>query len=126
MNTRTVSLLIVESQPMMRSALSAAFTADGLRVVAELAEGREALLVAKTTLPDVVLFSINQPGLGELEQIAALHEGLPAANIVALVTGEFRGQEHAARDHGASLVMNKTAPRAELIRAVRTLMQKVH
>lgn len=126
MNSSPISLLIVESQPMMRSALGSAFAADGIRVVAELAESSEAVRAAKNSPPDVVLISVNQPGLRDMQEIAALREGLPGTAIVALVTGEFRGQESTALAFGANLVINKHSPRIDLIRAVRKLLKMVH
>jgi DNA-binding NarL/FixJ family response regulator len=119
-----ISLVIVESQPLMLIALSTAFSAEGMAILAEVSKNRDALQIAMKLNPDFILFSVGHPGLDDLESISALRQKLPAASIVALISGELRGQFQAALDYGAHLVLSKTAPRSDLLSAIQGLSQK--
>jgi|WetSurMetagenome_2_1015567.scaffolds.fasta_scaffold494702_2 DNA-binding NarL/FixJ family response regulator len=119
-----ISLVIVESQPLMLTALSTAFSAEGMTILAEVSKNRDALQIAAKLNPDLVLFSVGHPDLDDLERISALRQKLPGASIVALISGELRGQFQAALDYGAHLVLPKTAPRSDLLSAIQGMFQK--
>ena len=124
MISEPISLVIVESQPLMLAALSTAFSAEGMIILAEIAKHREALQIAQKLKPDLVLFSVGHPGLDDLERISALRQKLPATSIVALISGDLRGQFQTAVDFGAHLALSKTTTRAELLSAVQGILQK--
>lgn len=114
-----ISVVIVESQPLMRTALSMALSSDGMQVLAEIEKSRDAMPVASALLPDLILFSVEYPGQDDMERISVLRRALPAIFIVALVTGEDGRQHRAALDHGAHLVLSKSAPRAEILTTLK-------
>lgn len=116
--------MIVESQPMMRTVLSTALSADGMTVLAEVADSRDALPIASNLDPDLILFSVNHPNLTELDRISVLRQELPATKIVALITGEFHGQYQAVVNHGAHFVLTKTTSRSELLKALKQISCK--
>jgi DNA-binding NarL/FixJ family response regulator len=118
------SIVIVESQHLMRTALSTAISADGMKVLAEIEDSRDTLQIASKLTPDLILFSVNGSSLKELETLSALRQGLPNTAIVALVTGEFRGQFQSALDYGAHLVLTKSTPRLDLLNALKDVSQK--
>jgi len=122
MNSKPVSIIIVENQPIMRTALSAAISGAGMKVLAEASSSQDAVKTASKWSPDMVLYSIGVPSLADLESIAAIKRQLPAAKILAMVTGEFRGQVQTALDYGAHLVLTKFAPRSELLAALNSLL----
>jgi DNA-binding NarL/FixJ family response regulator len=123
MLTEHISLMIVESQPLMRTALSTAFSAEGMTVLTEIADSRDALQTASRLTPDLLLFSVKDPSLNDLARISVLRQELPNTSIVALVTGEFYGQVQSALDYGAHLALTKSTPRHELLNAVKTMLQ---
>lgn len=124
MITEHISIVIVEKQPIMRVALSTAFSVEGITVLAELGSSMEALQVAPKLNPNVVLLAVGTPGWEEMDMILALHKSMPASALVALVTGEIPGQEHTVSKHGADLVLTKSTPRSELLNAIKELLQK--
>jgi DNA-binding NarL/FixJ family response regulator len=113
--------MIVESQPITRAALSATFSAEGINVVANIAESQRALQVACILDPDLILYSLNTPNFDEMLRIMILRRELPHTRILVLVTGEFTGQESTARDYGAHQVLSKSTHRNELLDTVRAL-----
>lgn len=124
MITEPVSIMIVESQPLMRTALSKALSVEGITILAEVAESTKAVHTAKKLTPDLILFSISHPSLDDLQRISTLRQELPATSILALVTGEFRGQEQAALDYGAQMVLTRVTPRSELLHVIKRMLQK--
>jgi two-component system NarL family response regulator len=124
MVTENTSIVIVEQQPIMRTALSMALTAEGMNVLAELDGSEGALENAVILNPDVILLAVGTPGWCELDNIPALRQQIPHSAIVALITGEMAGQEQAAVDRGAHLVLTKSTPRSELLTAIMEMSRK--
>jgi DNA-binding NarL/FixJ family response regulator len=87
-------------------------------VVAEAADGQEALDGAAAHSPDVILMDLRMPNL---DGIAAI-ERLPAdAKVLVLTTFSADAQVYAALRAGASGYLLKTAPPEQLVAAVRTI-----
>lgn len=121
--SRTLRLLVAEDEPVVRSGLRLLLDAQpDLEVVGEAGDGREAVLVARTLHPDLVLMDIRMPvldGIGATREIAAMPE--PAPRVLVLTT--FATDEHllGALHAGASGVVLKRADPAEIADAVRTV-----
>ncbi len=93
-------------------------TEPDFHVVAEAADGQEALDAAATHRPDVILMDLRMPNL---DGIAAIGR-LPAdAKILVLTTFSSHQQVYAALRAGASGYLLKTAPPEQLVTAVRTV-----
>ena len=123
MSTEPVSIMIVESQPLMRSALSTALAAEGFKV-AESVWNSQTMRTASKLRPDLVLLSVGASSCDDLKSISPLRESLPSALIVALITGEFPGQGQEALDQGAHLVVKKTLSRSALMDTLNKLLKK--
>ncbi len=123
-NIEPASIIIVESQPLMLAALSTALSVDGMKVLAEVERSGRVMEIAKKLTPDLILFSISHPSLDDLQRISALRKELPTTLILALVTGEFSGQEQAALDYGAHQVLTRITPRSELLDTVKRMLHK--
>jgi DNA-binding NarL/FixJ family response regulator len=113
--------VIVENQPILLETLSQTAALAGLTVLAEVIDSRKVLETGSKLAPDLILFSVGTPNLRDLEQIAALRRELPDARILALVTGEFRGQEQTALDYGAHKVLTKAVSLWELIETLKDM-----
>lgn len=122
-NTEPVSVIVVESQPLMLAALSTALSVEGMNVIAEVANSRQVVEIAREKHPRVILFSVGAPSLRDLERISDLRREVPDALILALTTGEFHAQEQVALESGAHKVLTKTTPRSELLSAIKMMLQ---
>ena len=128
------SILVIEKHPMMREALCNAITAESDLVIAEpiinSAEASQTVIAARpnTVLlaykPDIIMLSLGNPGLDDLEALRDLRKSLPDTPILALTSNEVEGQEQAALDAGAQSVLTKSAPRNELIKKLRELWKQ--
>jgi DNA-binding NarL/FixJ family response regulator len=126
METISATVLIIENHPMMRAALCAAIADEpDLTIAAVVANGVDVLQIAMALHPEIILFAVGNSAQEGLEILAALHNSLPYTPILALTSNEVTGQEQAALDAGAQMVLTKAAPRAELIDSLRELRSKV-
>jgi two-component system response regulator NreC len=115
---REIRVLLADDHAVLRAGLRALLEREpGLVVVGEAGSGSEALALAKSTRPDVVLMDIAMPGKGGIEatrRIVALGLGAKVLVLTALALSE-------ALEAGASGFMQKVAPVEELTRAIRVV-----
>jgi DNA-binding NarL/FixJ family response regulator len=111
-------LLIVDDQPLMRAGFRAVLEATGeMEVIAEAADGNEAIAAARAERPDVILMDIRMPQLDGIEAIRRL----PEHRILVLTTFGLDEYIVEALRAGASGFITKDVPADELVRAVRVV-----
>lgn len=115
-----IRLLIVDDHPVVRDGLRGMFAGEpGFEVVAEAADGVEAVARARTFEPDVVLMDLRMPGGDGVTAIRALAKAGCRGRVLVLTTYDTDRDVLAAIDAGATGYLLKDAPREELFRAVR-------
>lgn len=126
----TVSVLVVDDQPLVRHAVRDILIDGGLTVAGEAANGLDAVRLAKTAAPDVVLMDIRMPeldGIAATALVCAQHASAAqddsAAQSRVLILTTFEEDENvvAALRAGASGFIGKGAEPDEIVRAVRTI-----
>jgi DNA-binding NarL/FixJ family response regulator len=121
-----IRVVVVDDQALIRVGLRTLLGGeDGLELVAEAADGREALAVVRRWRPDVVLLDIRMP---ELDGLAALREitadpALRGVRVIMLTTFELDEYVFEALRGGASGFIVKDAEPDELVRAVRVVAE---
>ena len=96
-----------------------------LTIAAIASEGSDTLHIIESLRPEIILFSIGNPGEDDLRALLELRKHSLGAALLALTTNEVPGQDEAARKHGADVVLAKTAPRAELLHTLRAMKARV-
>ena len=82
-----IRLLIVDDHPVVRDGLRGMFAGDDrFEVVGEAGNGHEALAVARSVRPDVVLMDLRMPGMDGVTTIRELKEQGSAARVLVLTT----------------------------------------
>jgi two-component system response regulator DesR len=115
-----IRVLIAEDQAMVLGALSALLDIEqDLEVVATARSGNDALQLALTHNPDVVVTDIEMPGLTGLELAAELKRRGCTARVVILTTFARPGYLRRALEAGASGYLLKDAPSHQLADAIR-------
>jgi len=120
-----IRLLIVDDQAMVRQGFAALLGAQpDLTVVADAANGEEALAAVREYAPDVVLMDIRMPVLNGLEATRRLLNRPPGTHrpkVLMLTTFDLDDYVYEALRAGASGFLLKDAPAAELVHAVRVV-----
>src|SRR4051794_8631067 len=115
-----IRLLIVDDHPVVRDGLRGMFAGDSeFEVVGAASGGEEALSLAASLRPDVILMDLRMPGLDGATAIRQLAQrGLPSRVLVLTTYDTDRDVVHAI-EAGATGYLLKDSPREELFRAVR-------
>ncbi|MEU3722011.1 response regulator transcription factor [Streptomyces sp. NPDC031705] len=112
-----IDILIADDNPVVRAGLSTLLaTADGLRVVAEARDGREALHLTRLHAPDVILLDVRMPGV---DGISALPHLVCRAPVLMLTYSQEADSVREALLLGAGgYLVHGEFTAEELIRAV--------
>ncbi|HJP73878.1 MAG TPA: response regulator transcription factor [Pseudonocardiaceae bacterium] len=115
-----ITLLIVDDHPIVRDGLSGMFASDpGFEVLGEASDGAEAVRLAQTLKPDVILMDLRMTGMDGLAAIKELAKLRLPAKVLVLTTYDTDNYVLPAIEAGATGYLLKDAPRAELLRAVQ-------
>jgi two-component system response regulator DesR len=116
----TVRIMIAEDQTMVRQALVALLDLEpDLDVVAQAANGDEALAMARKDQPDVAVLDIEMPGPSGIQVASELTASGFGGGIVIVTTFDRPGYLRAAMAAGARGFLLKDAPAADLAAAIR-------
>ncbi|WP_413777751.1 response regulator transcription factor [Streptomyces sp. NBC_00306] len=115
-----IRVVIADDEPLIRAGIRMILTSDpGIQVVAEAANGREAVDMTRAHGADVVLLDIQMPVMDGLTAVGELRRAVPTARVIVLTTfGERDNVLRTLESGGAGFLLKDTAP-AELIGAVR-------
>jgi two-component system, NarL family, response regulator DesR len=117
-----IRVLIAEDQAMVRGALAALLALDpGIEVAGQARDGREALDLAASLLPDVLLTDIEMPELTGLEVAAEIRRRKLPIRVAILTTFARAGYLRRALDAGVSGYLLKDAPSSMLADAIRRI-----
>lgn len=126
MQNTPATILVIERHPLMRTAIVNAIADEPDLTIAAIASGGGNMLhVIEGLHPEIILFSIGNPGEEDMQALLELRKHSLNATLLALTTNEVPGQDEAALEHGADAVLAKTAPRAELLHALRAMKARV-
>ncbi len=117
-----ISVLICDDHaPFRRGLRSLLDTSTEIQVVAEAADGAEAVAVAVRTQPDVVLMDLTMPGVGGVQATRDVLAACPHIGVLVLSMVSDDDSVFAAMQAGARGYMLKGARKAEIVRAVRAV-----
>jgi DNA-binding NarL/FixJ family response regulator len=117
---RKIRVLTVDDHPLLRTGISGAINAQpDMSVVAEAADGEEAIASFRIHRPDVTLMDIRMPKTNGIDAISAIRKEFPGARVVVLTT--YGGDIQALRAFKAGAVgyLLKSMLRTELIDTIR-------
>jgi DNA-binding NarL/FixJ family response regulator len=105
-------VVIADDQTLVRSGFRMILGAAGIPVVAEAANGQEAVAAVLKHRPDVVLMDIRMPEMDGLEATRRILAARPGrdSRIIILTTFDFDRYVYAALTAGASGFLLKTSP----------------
>ncbi len=119
----TCRVVVAEDHRILREGLRAILAAEGgLEVVAEAADGREAVRAAESHRPDVMLLDLTMPRMNGLEAIPEIKRVSPQTRILVLTVHKTEEYVHSALKAGAHGYVLKGSSSAELLGAIRSVL----
>ncbi|MEV6399321.1 response regulator transcription factor [Streptomyces sp. NPDC051907] len=120
--TEPLRVLLADDQTLVRTGFRMILGADGMDVVAEAANGAEAVEAVRRTRPDVVLMDIRMPEMDGLEATRRILTGAPGEpRVIILTTFDLDRYVYAALSAGASGFLLKDVTPEHLTAAVTTV-----
>ena len=114
------TVMLVDDHPLFRQGLRRVLEAqEGIEVIMEVADGEEALRVAKQLSPDVILMDINLPKMNGLQVTRELKQSAPEIAVIMLTAYHDDEQIfHSVRAGAAAYFPKDVTPR-RLVEAIR-------
>ncbi|MDX6314417.1 MAG: hypothetical protein QOF84_1174 [Streptomyces sp.] len=119
--TEPPRVVIADDQALVRTGFGMILAADGIEVVAEAADGDQAVDAVRRTRPDLVLMDVRMPGIDGLEATRRILSGAVAdpPRVIILTTFDLDRYVYAALAAGASGFLLKDVTPEHLVAAVR-------
>jgi two-component system response regulator DesR len=117
-----IRIVVAEDQAMVRGALAALLeTEPDLSVIGQAHDGAEALALAQTMRPDLLLSDIEMPGMTGLEVAVEIQRLRLPVRVAILTTFARAGYLRRALDAGVAGYLLKDAPASSLANSIRRI-----
>jgi DNA-binding NarL/FixJ family response regulator len=118
-----MKVLLVDDHKIIRDGLRAILEKQpDIDVVAEAADGHEAVALARTVHPDVIVMDVSMEGLNGIDATARILSEHPGIKVIGLSMNSDRRYVLAMLSAGAAGYILKDAASDELIRALQTVV----
>jgi two-component system, NarL family, response regulator LiaR len=118
-----IRILLADDHPILREGLRAVLeTQPDFEVIAEAVNGIEAVRLALTMKPDILLLDLEMPQLDGVETIRRLRQQQPNSRIIVFTAFDNDERIIHAVQAGANGYLLKEAPRDEIFSAIRITM----
>jgi DNA-binding NarL/FixJ family response regulator len=122
MTSSPIRVLVVDDHVLLRQGIAGILAPEpDIALVAEAANGAEAVEAFARVRPDVTLMDLQMPVLSGIEAIQRIRSGAPQARIIVLTTYPGDVQAVKALKAGASGYLLKSSLIDELLRAIRAV-----
>ena len=123
MNTQRLKVVIADDQTLVRAGFKMILESQAdIDVVAEAADGNEAVEACRHHRPDVILMDVRMPNLNGIEATSRIVAHESAAKVLILTTFDLDEYVYAALRNGASGFLLKDVRPEQLINAVRQVI----
>ncbi len=114
-----VRVLLAEDHKIVRQGTRLYLESQGIDVVGEATNGREAVEMTRDLLPDVVVMDIHLPELTGVEATRRIRHDYPDVRVLVLTAYDEPAYAHALLEAGADGFILKTAELSELFAALQ-------
>ena len=112
-------IIVADDHPLTRDALASLLGRNGFDVVGEAADGAEAIELASSTQPDLVLLDLSMPGMDGLTALPRLRAAAPDCEVVVLTASGTEDNLLAAIRAGAAGYLLKSEPPDRIVSFLR-------
>ena len=117
---KKIRVLVADDHAIVRMGLIALLAIDGdIEVVGEAEDGKEAVKLAESTKPDVVIMDIMMPVMDGIDATAEIVKRVPGAKVLVLTTSNSSDDYSRALAAGARGIVVKRAANMELLSSIR-------
>jgi len=121
-DSQRIRILCADDHPVVRQGIASLVAVHpDMTVVAEAANGREAIQQFRAHRPEVTLMDLQMPEMGGLDAIGAIRAEFPDARIIVLTTYSGDAQALRALKAGAHGYLLKNALHKELVDTIRAV-----
>jgi signal transduction histidine kinase/DNA-binding NarL/FixJ family response regulator len=125
-NSNSLRVVLVDDHAMVRQGLRSLLTSyPDIQIVAEAADGLEALSVVDEHRPNVVVMDINMPKMDGIEATARIKARYPHIAVVGLSVNTGRENQEAMLKAGAAMLLTKEAAVEQLYDVIQNTMTAV-
>jgi len=115
-----IRVLTVDDHPLLREGIKAIIDqAEDMEMVAQAANGREAIQQFRKAKPDVTLMDVQMPELDGIEALVAIRSEYPDARVIVLTTYKGDAQAMRALKAGAHAFLLKSLLQQEMLDTIR-------
>ena len=115
-----IRVLIADDHSVIREGLAALLSPIvDVEVIGKVSNGRDAVEIAKTMNPDVVIMDLHMPIMDGADAMKAIREIRPQTKLIVLSSYKERDEVLRAIDSGAQAYLLKNGPVEELAQAIR-------
>jgi DNA-binding NarL/FixJ family response regulator len=121
-DTTKIRILIVDDHPLLRQGILALIADEqDMTVVAEAADGREAIQQFRAHHPDITLMDLQMPEMNGLDAMISIRGEFPEARIIVLTTYTGDVQARRALQAGARAYLLKNSLHKDLMGTIRAV-----
>jgi DNA-binding NarL/FixJ family response regulator len=121
-DSKRIRILAVDDHPILRQGIAGLIADESdMTLVAEAANGREAIQQFRTHRPDVTLMDLQMPEMNGLDAMIAIRGEFPEARIIVLTTYTGDVQATRALQAGARAYLLKNSLHKELLDTIRAV-----
>ncbi|MDB5033086.1 MAG: response regulator transcription factor [Chlorobi bacterium] len=119
-----IRILIADDHPIVREGLAAILgTQPDFEVIAQAADGAEAIALAARLHPDVIMLDLEMPTVDGLEALRRIRTEWPEARVIIFTVFDTDERILSAVSAGAQGYLLKGVPREEIFAAIRVVSQ---
>ena len=117
--TPDVRILMVDDHPLVRQGMRGVMDGfQNMHIVGEAADGREAVQLAQSLRPDVVIMDVNMPNMDGVEATRLIKQSCPEITVIGLSIHNDRQIDAAMKEAGAASFVTKDAAPEQLYSAI--------
>ncbi len=116
----TIRVVLADDQELLRLGFKMILAQEpDMEVVGEASDGAEAIALASSCQPDIVLMDIRMPGIDGIEATRRIVAATPTVRVLVLTTFDLDAYAFGALRAGASGFLLKDVPPGELVAGIR-------
>lgn len=115
----SIRVLLADDHSLVRQGLKALLEREGMQVVGETSQGRDALCLATTLKPDIAILDVSMPVMNGLDAAHEMHHVSPKTKTILLTRHDEDQYVSAALHAGIRGYVLKTQAATDLVQAIR-------